>query len=92
MSSEVKITIAIIQMTVPIIFLIIYFINKRRMKRTRKALDDLFEVQREIMLTTFLRDNPEIDPEIFEEEKEPIVPSREKPRHHFNHKGGDYFM
>ena len=55
-------------------------------------LDDYIERSNEIAMSEFLQNNPEIDPEIFVEKKEPIVPSKEKLRHHFNHKGGDYFM
>ena len=58
----------------------------------RQILDDYMRRSNEIAMTEFLRVNPDIDPEIFVEKKEPIVPSKEKLRHHFNHKGGDYFM
>jgi hypothetical protein len=61
-------------------------------KLNRQILDDYIEHSNEIAMTQFLQDNPEIDPEIFVEDREPIVPKRDKPRHHFNHKGGDYFM
>lgn len=85
------------QFIIPIIVLVYAVMLRKRLKRinklNRQVLDDYIEHSNEITMAQFLQDNPEIDPEIFEEKKEPIVPSRDnKPRHHFNHKGGDYFM
>jgi hypothetical protein len=91
-----NILLVIVQFGAPlVVFLYARYTRKRIQKfneETRQVYEELLENRRENNLTTFLERNPEIDPEIFVEKKEPIVPKREKPRHHFNHEGGDYFM
>ncbi len=86
----------IIQFTLLVCVFLYAIYTRRRIKKfneqTREVYEELLENRREEALANFLNDNPHIEPEIFEEPKEPIVPKREKPRHHFNHKGGDYFM
>ena len=96
METVLNIILAVIQLGTPIVIFTYIFYMRRRIKKfndeTRQIYEELLENRREEALARFLQDNPEIDPEIFVEDKEPIVPKRDKPRHHFNHKGGDYFM
>jgi hypothetical protein len=91
-----NIILVIIQFSTPIVIFTYIFFMRRRMKKfneeTRQVYEELLENRREEMLSHFLERNPEIDPEIFVEKKEPIVPKRDKPRHHFNHEGDEYFM
>jgi hypothetical protein len=96
MENVLNIILAVVQLLIPIGILVYTFLLRKRLKRinklNRQVLDDYIEHSNEMAMIEFLRVNPDIDPVIFEEKKEPIVPSKEKLRHHFNHKGGDYFM
>lgn len=90
------IILLITQTVLPIVILLYAYFMSKRLKKIRETereiLNDYLRRSREIAMSEFLQVNPDIDPELFEDKKEPIVPSKEKVRHHFNHKGGDYFM
>jgi hypothetical protein len=90
------IVLNVVRIVLPLIFLVYTFIMVRNIKlmrkRHREIMEDYVRHSREIAMSQFLLNNPEIDPEIFIEKKKPIVPKKDKVRHHFNHKGGDYFM
>lgn len=90
------IILMVTQIAMPIVILVYSLLLRKRLrginKMNREIMNDYIERNHEIAMSEFLRVNPDIQPEIFEEKKEPIVPSKEKVRHHFNHKGGDYFI